>query len=116
MTINERMFKIMEEKNIKATELSKILNINNSTISTWKKTGKNPPAEYIVRISELLNVTTDFLLGNGKNEYTEEEKRLLQYFRNCNKGNKQIILNAAKSLQEPEQKQDIATSSEYKIG
>ena len=54
MTINERMFKIMEEKYIKPTNLANTLEISKSVVSTWKSRGTNPPIEYVERICELL--------------------------------------------------------------
>lgn len=106
MTICERMFKIMNEKGIKAINLAEKLGINKSVISTWKKRGNNPPSEYLIQICELLEVDIYTLLGTDKKKISKEEQELLEYFRKCNPGNKQVILNAAKSMQQAELEPD----------
>lgn len=82
MTINERMFRIMEDKNIKMIDLAEYLNISKSVVSTWKKRGNNPPAEYIERICELLEVKIEyFITGKQYDNLTENEKELLENFK-----------------------------------
>lgn len=61
MTINERLFSIMEQKNIKQIDLATALNINKSTIATWKSKKINPPTKYLPTICNLLNVSIEYL-------------------------------------------------------
>ncbi|WP_320956525.1 helix-turn-helix transcriptional regulator [Enterocloster asparagiformis] len=60
MSINERFFKTLEEKGIKASEIAKVLNVNNSIISAWKTRGTNPPIEYTVQICKLLGISIEY--------------------------------------------------------
>ena len=71
MTILDRLLNEMEVQGKKATELNHFLGINSSSFSTWKKFKRNPPAEYISRICEFLNVSSDWLLtGQGTKSRT----------------------------------------------
>lgn len=76
MTINERMFKIIKEKAYKKADLARLLNINTSVIATWEKRGTNPPAEYLTRICDFLNISIYELLGvENKNKIQEAYDR-----------------------------------------
>jgi transcriptional regulator with XRE-family HTH domain len=63
MTISQRIFGIMEKKHLKQSDLANFLGISNSSVSDWKKKGSVPSADKIVKISEFLNVSVDYLLG-----------------------------------------------------
>ena len=39
MTINERMFSVMEQRNVKMADLARVLDINKTVVSAWKKEG-----------------------------------------------------------------------------
>ena len=68
MTISERLFSIMEEKNISMPELSRLTGISRHTIFDWQRRGTNPGADKIMVICEALQVTPEELLaGKRKN-------------------------------------------------
>lgn len=84
MKIYERMFQIMEQKNIKAVQLADKLGISKGVISNWKKRKTNPPIEYTVLICELLEVSIEYLITgeeNNKNlDLNENEQEMLEKF------------------------------------
>ena len=45
MTISERIFKLMEEREIAQTDFSKATGIAQSTISDWKRKKTNPSSD-----------------------------------------------------------------------
>ena len=119
MTICERLFKIMNQKGVKAVQIAEKLNISQSVISNWRKRNTNPPIEYALDICEVLNISLYELLGGEENELTADEQQLLEDYRKCNEGNKQFILNAVAGLsnQDNKQTQELETkSSDLKIG
>lgn len=63
MNINEKIFEIMEKKNIKNADLAKHLNVKNNVITNWHNRGTEPPIKYIIPICELLDITVYELLG-----------------------------------------------------
>lgn len=98
MKIVERMFEIMESKDIKNVELANYLNVNKSVISNWKTRNTDPPAEYIVLICKLLNVSTCYLLTGKerKENLSEEDKILLEKYNlltEKNKGKVEYIID-----------------------
>ena len=63
MTINERIFYIMKQKNITQLELSQATGISQSTISDWKRKGTNPASDKLVVLANKgLGVDVDDLL------------------------------------------------------
>lgn len=72
MTISQRIFGIMEQKHLKQSDLANYIGVANSSVSDWKKKGSTPSADKIVKISEFLNVSIDYLLGrtDNKNGYS----------------------------------------------
>ena len=100
MSINERMFLLLSERNLKYKDLADHLNINKTVVSAWKSRKTNPPAEYIVQICKLLNVTTEYLLTGKENEsLNEEEQKLVEAYRKAEPGMKAA---ARKLLDVPE--------------
>ena len=92
MTINERMFEIMTKKNIKDIELARYVNKSKSVISSWRIRGANPPADCIVQICELLQVSPRYLLtGEEEAGITQEEQKLLEAFRAAEPGTQSIV-------------------------
>lgn len=67
MTISERLFMIMQERNISIPDLSRMTGISRHTIYDWQKKNTNPGADKIMLICEALNVTPVELLS-GKRE------------------------------------------------
>lgn len=120
MTINERMFQIMEIKQIKPVNLANTLGISKSVVSTWKSRGTNPPIEYTERICELLDVNiTYFITGKEENEtYTKEEKNIIQNYQKLSEKNKGKVEGYIQGLMEDDEikKNNKEKSSELKIG
>ena len=66
MIISERIFYIMEQKNISQLELSRRTGIATSNISDWKKKKTNPKADCLLSICDALDITPEQLLtGKG---------------------------------------------------
>lgn len=57
MSISERIFKIMKEKNILQSELAEQIGTSQSTISDWKTKGTDPQAKKIMAICKALDCT-----------------------------------------------------------
>lgn len=62
MEIIERISELLAERDKTAIELCKILDIQTSTMSTWKARKKDPPARYMPAIANYLCVSLDYLL------------------------------------------------------
>ena len=77
MTISERVFKLMEEREIAQTDFSKATGIAQSTISDWKRKKTNPSADKIMIICKVLNVTPYELLQDTVQSVEELDYRVV---------------------------------------
>ena len=65
MTVSQRIFEIMKERNISQAQLSKNTGISPSTISDWKKKNTSPSSDKLSVIADFLEVSVEYLLGIG---------------------------------------------------
>lgn len=66
----DQLLKACEMRNITVTRLTTQLEISKSNVTNWKN-GTIPNGEVIIRISDFLGVSTDFLLKGGDNNISE---------------------------------------------
>ena len=60
---SERLNELMEDKNLSALALSKLININDTTISRWRKGTIIPTIDKIDILCDFFGVTSDYLFG-----------------------------------------------------
>lgn len=97
MTINEKIFKIMKEKGLKQKGLANYLGVNETVISSWKKRGNSPPAEYIPKIAKYLNIKI-ITLFDDNDDLTEIEKELLDKYNILPNDKKELIITMIRGL------------------
>ena len=71
--IGQRINAALAERNVKQKELAKHLGIQDNTVSYWCKGERTPNTEQIINISELLNVSADYLLGLSSVPTTDKD-------------------------------------------
>ena len=108
--ISEKIFELILRNGVTQKEFSEETGISQSTISDWKRKGTNPAADKILKICEVLKVTPYELLGESGTEQkpmdpelsaaNEEEKIILEGFRNLPGRQKERILGYLAALQE----------------
>lgn len=106
MTINEKIFTEIKEKSLKKADLARLLQVNTSVIATWEKRRTNPPAEYLVRICEFLNISIYELLG------IKNENKIQEAYDAADSGT-QAAVRKLLDVKEQEENQELFTS---KIG
>ena len=67
MTISDRIFQLLKQKNMSQKVFSQKTGISQSTISEWKSKRTNPTSEKIMIICEVLDVTPQWLLSGIEN-------------------------------------------------
>ncbi len=68
MSINERLFSILEERHISQKDFASAIGTNSRNISSWRTRGSDPPAELICKIADFFGVSVEWLLtGEEKN-------------------------------------------------
>lgn len=104
--IGERIKEVREKNGMTQSALAKKLNISRSAVNAWEMGVSVPSAQYLVELSRLFKVTTDYLLGLNTKEMVdisylgEEEKKLLYGFLDYFKKYGYIVRSINKQLEE----------------
>lgn len=93
--IADRIKQLREQNGMTQSELAKKLGITRSSVNAWEMGISVPSTQYIIELSQLFKVTTDYLLKNDKETtisvsgLTEEDIHLITgivaYLRRKNK-------------------------------
>lgn len=83
MSFGARLKKLRLEKNMQQSELGRLLNITNVAVSHYENDNRKPTPEIISKVSDIFNVSTDYLLGNttSKRKYydlTEKDEKSIE--------------------------------------
>lgn len=70
MLFNERLKEIRIKKELTQEEFAKLLNISPSAISLYESGSREPSLATLVNIANVLDVSTDYLLGLSDSEKT----------------------------------------------
>lgn len=71
-TLGERLKKARERKGLSQVEVYRRTNINNKTLSRYEKDGSEPDTETLKLLSDLYEVSADFLLGKTDDSLVRE--------------------------------------------
>lgn len=118
MIISERIFCVMEQKNITQLELSRRTGIATSNISDWKKKKTNPQADCLLSICDALEITPEQLLtGKGIDpeykdadmdyEVTRSDIKILKQIHSLGDEQYKRLMAYTKALQKLEQMESI---------
>ena len=83
MEINERIRALREDKDITQTELGKMLNIKQITLSQYERGKRQIPNEIIIKLAEIFDVTTDYIYGIEKKDKKDEVKEIKEQLEIC---------------------------------
>lgn len=72
--IIDRILKLMKEHNYTAKKTTELLGVSQSTISDWKSGRIKPSIEHIIKLSQIFNVSTDYILTGLDKELSPEEQ------------------------------------------
>lgn len=103
--ISNRIDNLLSQNKLKRIDLVKATGIGESTIRAWIK-GSIPSAEAAYKVAQYLGVTVEWLVtGENKNPinelktYTEQERELINIFRNLDDRDKNAVITLAQSLE-----------------
>ena len=121
MTVGERIFYLLKEKNMTQVEFSKRTGIATTTISDWRKKNTNPGSDKILLICAALDVTPEQLLSGvcedssrgRSNDYMvipkgTEERQLLELFNDMAWLDRAHLLEYAVKLSEKQKENPYA--------
>ena len=90
MSINNRLREVMEYKGLNIKAFAELLNVPYRTLQNYLLNERDPSAEVLIKISDVLNVDLNWLMrGEGEmfrsstneNELNEKEKQLISCYR-----------------------------------
>ncbi|VEB23067.1 helix-turn-helix domain-containing protein [Avibacterium volantium] len=90
MSISNRLREVMEYKGLNIKAFAELLDMPYRTLQNYLLNEREPSAEVLIKISDVLNVDLNWLMrGEGemfrsstnKNELSEKEKQLISYYR-----------------------------------
>ena len=95
----EKLEKLITQKNISMNRLAKNAGFSQTSNDRWKKGGL-PSADALIKICKYLDVSADYLLDLDETPppiLTDQEKQLLEHFRQCDPGTQNSICLLASS-------------------
>lgn len=126
MTVGQRIFHLLQQKNMTQVEFSKRTGIATTTISDWRKKNTNPGTDKIMAICAALEVTPEFLLSgvcedSKRGKETDylvipkgtEERMLIDLFNNMGWLERTHLLEYAKRLSEKD-KDNVYAANKHK--
>ena len=115
MTINERIFKLLNSKKKSKKEFAEYIGTTPQVVNNWNTRGTNPPSEYIHKIAEYFDTSVEYILtGQTDQQHLDQaEKLLIRYYRGISSEQKTIVINTAAQFYNC---QPTGLSSDSKIG
>lgn len=78
----KRVQLLLDEKDLNQKDLAQLAGVTEVTISRYMTGNRKPRVEIANKIAEVLDTTTDYLLGNSdiRNPYNDKTEQLPEYF------------------------------------
>ncbi len=64
LMLSKRLKELRKEKGLTQKEIAQLLNIKQNSYSNWETGKKNPSQENLSQLAQILDTSTDYLLGN----------------------------------------------------
>ena len=61
-----RLKKLRLEKHLKQEQVALLVGVTKSAVSSWEQDARQPSYQILLRLADIFNVTTDYLLGRDK--------------------------------------------------
>ena len=110
----EKLEKLITQKNISMNRLAKNAGFSQTSTDRWKKGGL-PSADALIKICKYLDVSADYLLDLDETPppiLTDQEKQLLEHFRQCDPGTQNSICLLASSGAAEQATKETSSSSQ----
>lgn len=88
----------LEINDMSGNDLAKKLNVAKQTVSGYIKSNHLMDLDKLVKIADLLNCSTDFLVGNTTDYHGSRENLIIEYYRGLNNEQKNAVFQLLKSM------------------
>ena len=95
-----------KEKSLRQKDLADLVHVSLQTISGYETGYAQPPIDILIKLADVLEVSTDYLLGRENDiglveinsDLSGDEQELINQYRKLSYGDKQQLLGFAKGL------------------
>lgn len=95
-----RFTKILENSNITNAEVTKLAGISKNNIGNYKN-GQIPNATILYKLSQIFGISMEYLLvGKDAKSLTQDEKKLVELYRNTNDVGQPLTMKHAEDVQQ----------------
>ena len=92
LNIGNKIIELRKAKNWSQTDLAKVINASRDMIGKYERNDNLPSLEVAVKLSEVFDVSIDFLIGKGKySEYNKETIKRLQDIEDLDSSTKKTL-------------------------
>lgn len=106
MKLGHIISKLRYEKGYSQIEMAEKLGVTKGAVGMWETDKRKPDYDVLIRIADLFNVTTDYLLSHSVRISVENDNydkdditlRMIDTFKMLDEDNKDILLGEAKKL------------------
>lgn len=95
-TIYDRIIEQANKHNISRKELAQLLNLKKSPLTDWKNQKSKPTLDQIKKMCEIFATSSDYLLFGKNASLSENETKIIEYYRKMNPDDKKELLIIAK--------------------
>lgn len=97
-----RLFELMEERNIKAKDITEATGISAASFTDWGKKGSVPSPQKLQLLAEFFNVPVEYLLGTDSDEDSADKKLLIE-IKQLDDSQKEHLMSYIKFMQSQNQ-------------
>lgn len=83
MNLADRIQELRKKNGFSQEEFASVLGVSRQAVSKWESGQSNPDLDKIVSISELFNVSTDYLLKGMENDESNNTKVITDLYYGC---------------------------------
>lgn len=113
MTINERLKNLRKERGLTQTELSKQLNIGQTTIAAYENGTHAPQIFSLLAYADFFDCSIDYLLGReddfesiptdiNQTQQSKKEKQLIEIYHSLTEELQNLLIEQAKAIKNSE--------------
>ncbi|MBQ9887247.1 MAG: helix-turn-helix transcriptional regulator [Lachnospiraceae bacterium] len=117
--MNNRIQQLRINKGLSQNEIAHILGITTRAYQNYEYGTNDPQAKTLIQLSDLYNVTIDYLIGRDdkysiNENLPDDEVKMLNAYRKCSQAGKQYLINKAEviAFEEKAEKQTATAEKE----
>lgn len=107
MSFGEILKKLRQEKKLTQEELAIKINSSRSNIANYENNNNMPSVEILERLSEIFDVSADYLLGKSETiKLSDEDIKFMKNIKKLSETEKEIIRNTMEAFLDKQEKNE----------